>query len=106
MKSMTIVSGSLVTALVAGLFVAAATLATAVPATAQVRTFVPSGHVYGPQSGGLPPIDSERSRLNGQIDIYETEIYRSQVEQRQRIEHMKRFIDRDYAGSMRDVAGY
>jgi hypothetical protein len=45
------------------------------------ETFIPGGHSYGPDSGGLPPLNSAEDRINLEADIIESEI---NVVQRQR----------------------
>ena len=70
-----------------GLSVLAAMIALwPVPAGA-FENFIPLGNNYSPEDQTLPAFNSERDRLNSQVDIYETEIYT-----RQRI--AKRFSSR------------
>jgi hypothetical protein len=75
-------------------------------ASAQQKTFIPSGHLYGPNATNLPHPNSRRSRINAQTDIYETEIYRSQVEARERSERFRLFIEHDFFAGSRNMYDY
>lgn len=44
--------------------------------------FMPKGHMYAPGDERLPPIGSPRALFDTQVDIVETEIYRSQYDRR------------------------
>ena len=72
-------------------------------ASAQQKTYIPSGHSYGPNNANLPHPNSRRGRINAQTDIYETEIYRSQVEARERLERFRLFIDHDFFAGSRNM---
>ncbi len=69
---------------------------TSTDAVAQERTFIPLGHAYKPGSSRLPHPNSRLGRLEAQTDIYETEIYRRQLEDSRSQERFKRFIDHDF----------
>ncbi len=45
-----------------------------------VEQFVPKGHTYAPGDEQLPALNSQQDRINGQADIFESEIYRVQRE--------------------------
>lgn len=77
--------------IVAGSLALGATQALAQGPDTTGRTFVPSGHLYGPNSERLPHPDSRRGRVNAETDIYETEIYREQVRQREFQERLRQF---------------
>jgi hypothetical protein len=48
----------------------------AVPAVAiSAENFIPGGHSYTPDSGGLPPLNSRQDRINLNADIIQSEIY-------------------------------
>jgi len=66
------------------------------PAMSQEKTFLPSGHTYAPNDERLPYPNSRRDRLQADADIYETEIYRRQLEQSKTEERFKRFRDHDF----------
>jgi hypothetical protein len=66
------------------------------PVIAQDKTFVPSGHTYAPNRERLPYPNSRLGRLQAEADIYETEIYRRQLEESKTMERFNRFIDRDF----------
>ena len=51
------------------------------PASAY-ENFIPLGAGYSTSLSALPGIDSERQRIIQQTDIYETELYRKQLQQR------------------------
>ncbi len=44
--------------------------------------YMPQGHSYAPGEEVLPPINSERSYFETQVDILQTEIYRRNYDQR------------------------
>lgn len=82
------------------------TVATSAPSLAQDKTFLPSGHVYTPDSQRVPHPNSPRSRIESQADVYETEIYRRQHEERVRQERFRLFINNDFYRSGRSYADY
>lgn len=49
----------------------------ALPAMAY-ENFIPLGHNYAPDNSELPTFDSDRDKLNAQVDIFEAEIYTRQ----------------------------
>lgn len=65
-------------------------------ALAQDKTFLPSGHTYAPNDERLPYPNSRRDRLQAEADVYETEIYRRQLEQSKTNERFRRFRDHDF----------
>lgn len=57
------------------LIAAAALLAaSALPAAAD-QNFIPMGQDYGLGNDAAPPLDSEQSKFNAQVDIYQSEVY-------------------------------
>lgn len=57
------------------LLAAAALLAvSALPAMAD-QNFIPMGQDYGLGNDAAPPLDSEQSKFNAQVDIYQSEVY-------------------------------
>lgn len=66
------------------------------------ENYIPRGHSYSPDSGGLPPLNSKEDRVNQQTDIYETEIYVRQRE-RQRFESQFNHFLHDQQPSAGDV---
>ena len=57
------------------LLAAAALLALApLPALAD-QNFIPMGQDYGLGQNPIPPLDSEQSKFNAQVDIYQSEVY-------------------------------
>lgn len=62
----------------------------------QAKTFAPSGHSYAPNDQRVPHPNSRRSRLQADADVYETEIYRRQLEQSKFQERFKRFNDHSF----------
>ncbi len=73
--------------LAGGLFVLAA------GAAMTAETFVPKGHTYGPDAEVIPPSQSREYEIQSQADVRETEIWRSQLEQRRWLEEMR--LDRN-----------
>ena len=62
---------------------AAALLAvSALPALAD-QNFIPSGQDYGLGNDAAPPLDSEQSKFNAQVDIYQSEVYNRNLDQKQ-----------------------
>ena len=59
------------------------------------ETRVPTGHAYSPDQQRLPLLNSRRSKIEAQADIYETEIYRSQRETALGFSELKRAWSRD-----------
>lgn len=55
-----------------------------VPPTGNIMSlpYLPQGHLYAPGQEELPPIDSEQSQFESQVDVRQTEIYRKQYDQR------------------------
>lgn len=62
----------------------------------QGKTFAPSGHTYAPNDQRIPHPNSRRSRLQADADVYETEIYRRQLEQSKFQERFQRFNDHSF----------
>lgn len=56
------------------------------------ENFIPLGHNYSPDEQVLPPINSQRDRVNLQTDIYETERYVEGRTQRADTSFLNRFI--------------
>ncbi len=63
-----------------------------VPALA-VENFIPLGHNYSPDDSVIPEFNSEQDRLNGQVDIYETEIYTRQRFAKENNTYVRRFLN-------------
>ena len=74
----------------AALFGGLAFLLLALPAAAD-ENFIPRGHAYGPDSGGLPPLNSEQDRINAQADLIEAEINTKAREQQLFNSQLRRF---------------
>ena len=72
--------------------VVAGLLAAPVPALA-VENFIPLGHNYAPDDSVMPEFNSEQDRLNGQVDIYETEIYTRQRLEKENNTYVRRFLN-------------
>jgi len=58
-------------------------------------TFIPSGHSYTPDSSALPPLNSYQDKVNNQTDIYQTQIWHRQYEQKQFDSEMQRLLNRN-----------
>jgi len=59
------------------------------------RTFVPSGHAYGPGQTYLPGLNTRQSDIEAQADIRQTEIYNSQLRQQRFQEMFRNFQNLD-----------
>ena len=65
------------------LLAAAAVLAlSAMPALAD-QNFIPMGQDYGLGQDAAPPLDSEQSQFNAQVDIYQSEVYNRNLDKKQ-----------------------
>ena len=65
------------------LLAAAAVLAlSAMPALAD-QNFIPMGQDYGLGQDAAPPLDSEQSKFNAQVDIYQSEVYNRNLDKKQ-----------------------
>ena len=71
-----------------------------------VENFVPNGHTYGPGSGPLPYLNSPQDKINGQADIYQTEIWKKQIERKLFDSRMQRFINHDLSSGSFDRPTY
>ncbi|MCA3559885.1 MAG: hypothetical protein IOC82_02505 [Aestuariivirga sp.] len=54
----------------------------AVPALAD-QNFIPMGQDYGLGNDAAPPLDSEQSKFNAQVDIYQSEVYNRNLARKQ-----------------------
>ena len=54
-------------------------------------SFIPLGAGYSTEVSTLPALDSQAQALTTQADIYESEIYRKLLEQRQHDSYISRF---------------
>ena len=61
-----------------------------VPALAY-ENFIPLGAGYSTDVSSLPALNSQAQANTSQADIYETELYRKQLEQRQHDSYITRF---------------
>ncbi|MEI8180451.1 hypothetical protein [Aestuariivirga sp.] len=65
------------------LLAASALLAvSSLPALAD-QNFIPMGQDYGLGQDAAPPLDSEQSKFNAQVDIYQSEVYNRNLEKKQ-----------------------
>jgi hypothetical protein len=60
-------------------------------AASAYENFIPLGHNYSPDDPSLPAFNSNRDRLNAQLDIYETERYVEEREKRSFNSYLRRF---------------
>lgn len=60
-----------------------------------VENFIPSGHTYAPYGGPLPALNSPQDRVNNQADIYQSEIWHSQVRQKEFESDWRRLLNRN-----------
>ena len=62
--------------------IAALVAASALPALAD-ENFIPMGQDYSMGQNTIPPLDSEESKFNAQVDIYQSEVYNRNLNQKQ-----------------------
>ena len=43
------------------------------------ENFIPLGHAYSLENTQLPPLNSAQSQFTSQVDIYQTEIYKREL---------------------------
>ena len=60
----------------------AALALSALPALAD-ENFIPMGQDYGLGQDAAPPLDSEQSKFNAQVDIYQSEVYNRNMSKKQ-----------------------
>jgi hypothetical protein len=58
-----------------------------------VENFIPLGHNYAPDDSVLPEFNSDQDRFNGQVDIYETEIYTRQRFLKENNSYVRHFLN-------------
>ena len=47
------------------------------------QNFIPMGQDYGLGQDAAPPLDSEQSKFNAQVDIYQSEVYNRNMSKKQ-----------------------
>ena len=65
------------------LLAAGALLAVASLPSLADENFIPMGQDYSVGENPIPPLDSEQSKFNAQVDIYQSEIYNRNLSQKQ-----------------------
>lgn len=65
------------------LLAAAALLAATSLSALADENFIPMGQDYGLGQDAAPPLDSEQSKFNAQVDIYQSEVYNRNLGQKQ-----------------------
>lgn len=58
-------------------------LAFAANPAAAAENFIPLGQDYGLENDRLPPLDTDQERFNAQADIYQSEVYNRELQQKQ-----------------------
>lgn len=77
-----------------------ALLAGAVSPALAFENFIPAGTGYSTGVDSLPELNSQRSKVNAQADVYETEIYNFQRDSAEQDSRMRQFFsDRNFNGS-------
>ena len=63
----------------------AALLTLALPAfvAEAAENFIPMGQDYGLGNDQLPPLDSSKEKFNAQTDVYQSEVYNRELQQKQ-----------------------
>ena len=81
------------------LFAAAVALVSMTPAAFAYENFIPLGQSYTPDEHTLPKLGSERDRFNAQVDIYESQIYNRERNQKILSSRMEQFSnDHEFTG--------
>ena len=65
------------------LLAAAAILAISTLPSLADENFIPMGQDYGLGNDAAPPLDSEQSKFNAQVDIYQSEVYNRNLDKKQ-----------------------
>lgn len=65
------------------LLAATALLAVSAMPALSDQNFIPAGQDYGMGNDATPPLDSEQSKFNAQVDIYQSEVYNRNLNQKQ-----------------------
>jgi len=60
------------------------------------QPYTPTGRIFDANRDGSKVVTGSRSELESQADVYETEIYRKQLEAQVRREHLRRFSVHDF----------
>ena len=47
------------------------------------ENFIPMGQDYGLGQDAAPPLDSEQSKFNAQVDIYQSEVYNRNLDKKE-----------------------
>ena len=77
-----------------------AALAIATTPALAYENFIPLGQNYSPDQSELPPINSDRDRINSQVDIFESEIYNRQRTAKEFSSQLQQFTnDQELRGS-------
>ena len=79
-------------------FAICATLLVAAAPAGAAENFIPKGHLYAPDSGGLPPLNSGSDDINNRTDAYEAEIYVFNREQKVFESQLNRFFEEQQPG--------
>jgi hypothetical protein len=81
------------------LFAGAVLCATCLPAVAY-ENFIPLGTGYSTDVSGIPALNSDAQTFTTKTDIYETELYRKDLEDHKDFSHLRRFLQNsDSSGS-------
>ncbi len=75
------------------LVVAILGLAAAASPAFAYENFIPLGHNYSPDDPVMPDLNSDQDRLNGQVDIFESEIYTRQRYMKEQNTYLRRFLN-------------
>lgn len=78
--------------------IALAALGLSTASAGAAEQFVPDGHTYAPGNEQLPPLNSPQDLRNGQADIYQSEIYRHQLERAIHEAEMRRLESHEMQG--------
>ncbi len=79
---------------------ATAALAFSSFAAVAAENFIPLGQDYGLGNDRLPPLNSDKDQFNAQTDIYQSEVYNRELQQKQFDSRMFNLINEQEPGDL------
>ena len=79
---------------------ASAALAFSSFAAVAAENFIPLGQDYGLGNNSLPPLNSDKDQFNAQTDIYQSEVYNRELQQKQFDSRMFNLINEQEPGDL------
>jgi hypothetical protein len=69
------------------------------PAMAE-ESFIPMGQAFALGENEVPPLGSEQDRMNAQTDIYETEVFRRELRNKQLDSQLNQLVNQQELGAL------